>query len=202
MGLGLDFADAFVLLAFLALAGFTYLKATNPKAGPTVFAKQIIVQERDINGYLARGVAGSDGTKVDEKAEESPSSSPAESPSASSVSSDDTTKHKDNDKLKETPEEAFARPITPVTDFDWKSVQRRKFRPFKPIYHITMGECSKFRGRRKGSENRWSGMVARPSRHVSAHGSSPNSGADRTQATSCRSPTDAQHSATRPPGTS
>ncbi|KAI5463553.1 hypothetical protein BGZ63DRAFT_381716 [Mariannaea sp. PMI_226] len=29
-------------------------------------------------------------------------------------------------------------PIEPLDDFDWKNSQRRKLRPFKPTYHITM----------------------------------------------------------------
>lgn len=30
--------------------------------------------------------------------------------------------------------------IKPLLDFDWRSVKPQKFRPFKPVYHITMGE--------------------------------------------------------------
>jgi hypothetical protein len=29
--------------------------------------------------------------------------------------------------------------IQPLLDFDWQRTVPRKFRPFRPIYHITMG---------------------------------------------------------------
>lgn len=31
--------------------------------------------------------------------------------------------------------------ISPLSDFDWKSTPPIKLRPFKPNYHLTMGEC-------------------------------------------------------------
>jgi hypothetical protein len=31
--------------------------------------------------------------------------------------------------------------IDPLPDFDWKSTPPIKLRPFKPKYHLTMGEC-------------------------------------------------------------
>jgi hypothetical protein len=31
--------------------------------------------------------------------------------------------------------------INPLSDFDWKSTPPIKIRPFKPRYHLTMGEC-------------------------------------------------------------
>lgn len=30
--------------------------------------------------------------------------------------------------------------IDPLHDLDWKAVEPTKYRPFKPIYHITMGK--------------------------------------------------------------
>lgn len=30
--------------------------------------------------------------------------------------------------------------INPLNGLDWKAVEPAKYRPFKPIYHITMGE--------------------------------------------------------------
>lgn len=32
--------------------------------------------------------------------------------------------------------------IEPLTSFDWENTAPLKFRPFKPIYFITMGRCS------------------------------------------------------------
>lgn len=29
--------------------------------------------------------------------------------------------------------------ITPLKDFDWQNIDPAKHRPFKPVYHITMG---------------------------------------------------------------
>lgn len=31
--------------------------------------------------------------------------------------------------------------IEPLADFDWRATPPTKLRPFKPIYHITMGKC-------------------------------------------------------------
>lgn len=50
-----------------------------------------------------------------------------------STSQHGTSDIKDNDP-KEISEE-----IIPLPDFDWKSTEPLKFRPFKPIYHLTMG---------------------------------------------------------------
>lgn len=45
------------------------------------------------------------------------------------VSSRQQPKKQSNDPLK----------IDPLNDLDWKAVEPTKYRPFKPIYHITMG---------------------------------------------------------------
>jgi hypothetical protein len=34
------------------------------------------------------------------------------------------------------------RPIEPLDDFQWQDVEPRKLRPWKPVYHITMGELA------------------------------------------------------------
>lgn len=34
--------------------------------------------------------------------------------------------------------------IEPLLDFDWKSTQPIKLRPFKPKYHLTMGQSRSF----------------------------------------------------------
>ncbi|KAF7561399.1 hypothetical protein G7046_g2732 [Stylonectria norvegica] len=38
-----------------------------------------------------------------------------------------------------------ATPIEPLYNYDWKTVERRKLRPFKSIYHITMVRCEAIR---------------------------------------------------------
>ena len=35
-----------------------------------------------------------------------------------------------------------AQAIEPLHGFDWRNAEPRKLRPFKPIYHITMGKCA------------------------------------------------------------
>lgn len=43
--------------------------------------------------------------------------------------------------------------MEPLYDFDWKTAEPQRFRPFKPAYNITMGAFAGMGGRDAG----WSG---------------------------------------------
>lgn len=45
-----------------------------------------------------------------------------------------------DDKPKEQPDKEAYYAITPLRDFDWRETKPIKIRPFKPKYHLTMGQ--------------------------------------------------------------